>query len=230
MDVRIVPIVRLPLVPIGLLALAAVAGCGGGGGGGATGTVPPLVTASPSSLALSPTPSADATATDPPASTPTTDVTGSPSTTAGGSLDPGRPQPEETVEVPGTPAAGDYSDAAVLAAARAYVAALDVGFRTGDARPFMTITSVVCDCRGLYLRRFNQQAKDRVVTTFRTEVTGARVTRRSAMDATVAVQTFTPTYAVMYPDGRRTEGAPGKASLDLDLRVEKTRWLIRVVR
>ena len=140
------------------------------------------------------------------------------------------PFPEPTVAVSGTPVAGDGSDRAVLAAARAYVTALDVGFRTGDERPFLTMTSVACDCRKLYLPRFARQVRERVTTTFRTQTTKAAIVQRSAREATVTLATMTPEFEVRYPDGRKTKGEAGVASLELVLRMVEDRWIVRIVR
>lgn len=225
--VRVFPaLVVLALLPV-------LASCGGGGGGGATGVVPPVVIDSPGASSpgsVSPAPTSVAsvqplvTPAVPTASTsPTAKTSASPSFNSG-------PLPEPTVAVSGTPAAGDRSDRAVLAAARAYVTALDVGFRTGDERPFLTMTADACDCRKLYLPTFARQRRDRVMTSIRSEVTEAAITSRQERPASVLLKTANAEYQVTYPDGRMTRGEPAKGDIVLDLQVEDGRWIVRRTR
>ncbi len=179
------------------LALAGVMGCSGSRSGGATGTVPPVTPA------LTPTPGGTATASSP--------------------VSIGVPPP--TAVVPGTPAPGDYSDAAVLAAAKAYLAGFAASLRTGDAGPFLSVTQVSCGCRSVFLPVFAKRRKDGIVTTFMPRPEAVRVVTRSSYSATVTMKSVAGPYEVHYPDGRLAIGRAGTKQLTVDLKVLDRRWL-----
>jgi len=210
----------------GVLALTLGTGCSEAGSGGATGNVPRLRTGTTAAAIGSPsgeilaTPSAAASTSGAiPALTPTPGG----SATASSPVSIGVPPP--TAVVPGTPAPGDYSDAAVLAAAKAYLAGFAASLRTGDAGPFLSVTQVSCGCRSVFLPVFAKRRKDGIVTTFMPRPEAVRVVTRSSYSATVTMKSVADPYEVHYSDGRMAIGRAGTKQLTVDLKVLDRRWL-----
>lgn len=208
------------------LALAGVMGCSGSRSGGATGTVPPL-RIDPTAVAVSPAPTGPSETPSPAIST--SAVTPALTPTPGGTATASSPVsigvPPPTAVVPGTPAPGDYSDAAVVAAAKAYVLALAAGLRTGDEAPFLAVTSARCGCRNAFLPVFAKRRRDAVVTTFEPRVSNERISIRGAFTATVTLTSSSSDYDVIYRDGRKVRGGAGSINLELKLLVTDKRWL-----
>jgi len=209
-------------------SLTVATGCSASGG--ATGNVPPLRTGTTAVAVGSPsggipeTPSpAASTSGVIPALTPTP---GS-SATASSPVSIGVPPP--TAVVPGTPAPGDYSDAAVVAAAKAYVRAFSASAHEGNPQPFLAITRVQCGCRNRFLPALKQQRQQKYVSTIELEPLSPQIDKRVAYSADVHLDVRNKPYRVVYPDGHVDTASAHSSVLRLRLSVLDRRWLVEAI-
>jgi hypothetical protein len=110
--------------------------------------------------------------------------------------------PASSVAISPTPRVDPASDEAVLAAARAYVAAVEVAARTGDPSEFRSITTADCNCRSAVEKIAEQLRKDGQSQDVRYRfVDPPRVVVRNMTVADVAVSIESEPYAVTNSSG-----------------------------
>lgn len=150
----------------------------------------------------------------------------------GGSSEPRTVQPVPSVSPSPSPSPSLTPEEQVLAAVRAYYAAVNYAAETGDTSRVLATTTPECSCRSVASYIDGLQAKGQGLRNARNELGGLRVTQVTASFAVVAVNYLSPRHQVVdLKSGRILETFPSKRFVaQVTVKAVASNWLVALER
>jgi len=129
-----------------------------------------------------------------------------------------------------SPSIAANSDAAILAAARGYVTALQRTGATASAAPLLNVTTDSCGCRAGVDRTVGYLQQHGWHLDVRYEIRSASILGRATNAARVRVEISAAPYNALRVDGTVAQSHPGTSNVELvNLEMRGERWLINDV-